>query len=1075
MTDLPEDEPDPRFDASMLALVAQAVGFIVAIYEIDDDLIYLSEQWSLLTRGEAVPAYASPDEFRAQLHPDDAMAVARSLGKCLRGESEHWDAEMRVRTVSGEWRWLLLQARITGRNEFGKPQRLMGAMFDITNYRHSSAAGKVAAERSLNRVTRMYEARKQCSKLIVLSKSRDSMLSEVCRVAATAPELALAWVGAVDPATLAVTPMARSGEEAAFLDAAYFSADARVEEGCGPVGRAVRENRAQVSNDFLSDPEAAPWRALAGRHGMRSVAVLPLGQDNTQACVLVLHAREPDFFDPQLLELLMELAQEISFGLENLQRDAALHESESRFRTLWETALDAIVIFDEQSVVHYANPAVTSIFGYRIEEVIGRSFRMLYPPAQGEAHERAMQRYLATPLPGSRWRAVSSIGRYKDGRNFPIEITFSDVVIDGVRRFIGYVRDVTQRKHAEQLNRKQNNILRRIAAGAGLEPTLEAIARLVESEVEGVSCAFLVADDGAAGFTQCVAPSFPVASTRALLGAGISPAAGPAGAAAARREPVLVPDLSAAAEWANTVWPGLSRGVHACFCWPMVGRSSRLLGVMMIKRRVAGALAQAQIRAAQLALDLGGVAIESRRSDETIRYLANCDELTGLANRAALTQALGTAIARARRGEGRVGVLFVDLDRFKNINDTLGHEAGDVVLREIAHRLQTVLRKGDLVARWGGDEFIVMVEQYLDVGVLTRIADKLVNMISAPVSVADTECHVTASVGICTWPDDGPDPESLLRNADMAMYRAKEQGRNGFRFYSAQMGNSSMERMQLESGLRRAVENDELVLHFQPKLDLLSGEITGIEALVRWQHPQQGLIWPLKFIQLAEETGHIIAIGRTVLRSACRQMREWQMAGLTCGRIAVNLSARQLASESLVSDVASALQDSGLPPGMLELEITESMVMNNARAGLKLLGELRAMGVHLSMDDFGTGYSSLANIKRYPIDSVKIDRSFIRDLPHDSNDAAITQAVLAMAHALKLRVVAEGVETEAQLNFLHEQKCDEIQGYYFSRPVTAAVLEDFMRRYISSDRISLALRGERAKPPGQLLPARDQS
>jgi diguanylate cyclase (GGDEF)-like protein len=537
----------------------------------------------------------------------------------------------------------------------------------------------------------------------------------------------------------------------------------------------------------------------------------------------------------------------------------------------------------------------------------------------------------------------------------------------------------------------------------------------------------------------------------------------------------MLPDLSVPTAWPEAVQAIVSRGMLGYFCLPIIGRSSHLLGVMVVERGEPGVLGQAHNRVVQLALDLAGVAIESRKSEELIRHLAHYDELTGLANRTFLIENLERSIARARRGEAQVGVLFVDLDRFKVINDTIGHEAGDTVLREVARRLQDVVRKGDQVARWGGDEFIVMIEQYVDAGTLARVADKLINAISVPIAVDDVEYQLTASIGICTWPDDGPDLQSLLRNADLAMYRAKEQGRNSFRFFSAQMGVSSLERTRLESGLRQAVENDELVLHFQPKLDLVSGEITGIEALLRWQHPQQGLIWPLKFIELAEETGHIVAIGRSVLRKACEQMRAWQMAGLTSGRIAVNLSARQLLSEGLISDVARALEESGLPPGMLELEITESMLMNNSRAALKALAELHSMGVHLSMDDFGTGYSSLANLKRYPIDSVKIDRSFIRDLPHDSNDAAVTEAVVAMAHALKLRVVAEGVETEAQLNFLHAQKCDEIQGYYFSRPVAAAVLEDFMRRYVSSDRIRLALQGGQSKTPAAppLLPSRD--
>lgn len=1185
-----DDDPDRRFDASMLALVAQAVGFIVAIYEIDDDLIYLSDQWSLLTRAQATPVYLSAQEFNEAIHPDDSVAVSSALGKCRRGESENWDVELRVRAVSGEWRRLMLRARITGRSEFGAPQRIMGAMFDITGHHQASGASEVpdevyrssfeqsingillgtpeggilranpaacrisgyteaeliglgrdglidtsdgrlagfltqrrylgksrasvaliqkggrsievelssvlftdshglrknvitlspatengSAERSLHRVTKMYEARKQCSKAIILSKSRDAMLSEVCRVAVTSQNLALAWYGTVDPATLAVVPLTRHGDEAEFLDAAYFSADARVDEGRGPVGRALRENRAQTSNDFLRDPEAEPWRLLAGRHGMRSMAVLPIGEGGEQLGVLVLHARELDFFDPQLLELLIELAQEISFGLENLQRDADLHESEARFRTLWETALDAIVILDAQSVIHYANPAVTSLFGYRIEEIIGRNFCQLYPPAQGAAHERAMQRYLSTPRPGRRWRAVNSIGRHKDGHDFQIEITFSDVIIDGTRRFIGYVRDVTKRKQAEQLSRKQNNILRRIAGGAGLEPTLEAIARMVEGELDKTSCLFLVNGDSASSFTHCIAPSLPAAVAKTLLAGDIANPTSPALAAAQRREPVMLAELSAAAQWPDAIGEMLLRDVRGLFCWPVIGRSTRLLGVMVMERRDPGVLEQSCNRVVQLALDLAGVAIESRKSEDMIRHLAHCDELTGLANRASLIQTLERSIARARRGEGQLGILFVDLDRFKLINDTIGHEAGDTVLREVARRLQDVVRKGDHVARWGGDEFIVMIEQYVDVGTLTRVADKLINAISMPIAVGELQCQLTASIGICTWPDDGPDLQSLLRHADLAMYRSKEQGRNSFRFYSAQMGASSLERTRLESGLRQAVEKDELVLHFQPKLDLLSGEITGVEALVRWQHPQQGLIWPLKFIEIAEETGHIVAIGRMVLRKACRQMRAWQAAGLTSGRIAVNLSARQLVSESLLSDVAGALEESGLPPGMLELEITESMLMNNVRTALKLLGELRSMGVHLSMDDFGTGYSSLANLKRYPIDSVKIDRSLIRDLPHDGNDAAIAEAVVAMAHALKLRVVAEGVETEAQLNFLHAKQCDEIQGYYFSRPVAADVLEDFMRRYVSSDRIRLALQGGQGKIPdaSPMLPSRD--
>jgi diguanylate cyclase (GGDEF)-like protein len=425
------------------------------------------------------------------------------------------------------------------------------------------------------------------------------------------------------------------------------------------------------------------------------------------------------------------------------------------------------------------------------------------------------------------------------------------------------------------------------------------------------------------------------------------------------------------------------------------------------------------------------------QAEEAVKFVATHDALTGLPNRVMFNQRLTHALAQAQRYGRRLAVLFIDLDRFKIINDTLGHESGDVLLREVAARLTDNLRTTDTVARLGGDEFVVLVEEVADPLYLAGVAQKLITALSAGFPLSGQEYHVTASIGVSTYPDDGEDQQTLLKNADIAMYRAKEQGRNSFQFYSAQMNVHSVERLSLESGLRRALERNELTLHYQPQVDIRRGHITGMEALARWQHPELGLVPPDKFIHIAEETGLIVPIGQWVLQTACELQRVWHGLGIPDVRVAVNLSPRQFVHGDLLKEVLRALEQTGCLASCLELEITEGMVMHNPQRAVALLNQLKEMGVRVAIDDFGTGYSSLAYLKRFPIDSLKIDRSFILDIPGDKDDAAITQAVIAMAHSLELKVIAEGVETREQFNFLRKYRCDEMQGYYFSKPLPA--------------------------------------
>ena len=434
-----------------------------------------------------------------------------------------------------------------------------------------------------------------------------------------------------------------------------------------------------------------------------------------------------------------------------------------------------------------------------------------------------------------------------------------------------------------------------------------------------------------------------------------------------------------------------------------------------------------------------------KAAEERVAYLATHDGLTGIPNRAMFTQLMALAIQNARRRNSKIAVLFIDLDRFKIINDTMGHEAGDVLLREIAMRFRDCLRATDIVARLGGDEFVALLPEVEDRGHISTVARNLLAAAMRPVEINHQDCRVTASIGICVHPEGSQDDESVLKYADMAMYLAKEEGKNTFKFYSNKLRTRAAGRLAIETHLRHALERGELSLHYQPKVNIDTDVITGVEALLRWNSSSLGPVSPVEFIPVAEETGLIMPIGRWVLRTACAQAAGWQRQGLPPVQMSVNISMRQLTDDSLIADIRACLAESALPPHLLELELTESMIMHNTDHALGLLTRIKALGVRLAIDDFGTGYSSLAQLKRYPIDTLKVDRSFIRDVSTDPEDRAITEAILTMGRTLSLNIVAEGVETPEQKAFLRERACNEMQGYYFSTPVSSDELATLLR------------------------------
>ena len=469
--------------------------------------------------------------------------------------------------------------------------------------------------------------------------------------------------------------------------------------------------------------------------------------------------------------------------------------------------------------------------------------------------------------------------------------------------------------------------------------------------------------------------------------------------------------------------------------WAATAGSIVIIAIVAILGRMSWQLAQSRLRAVK----------EHVANAERVQYLAYHDSLTALPNRSLFTKLLIQSIHEAHRFNRQLAVLFLDLDRFKQINDTLGHEAGDQLLQEVATRLKGCLRESDTVARLGGDEFVVLLPELNEEKYVATVAQKILSAIAKSFVLHDQDYRVTASVGICLYPQDGLDEQTLTKNADIAMYRAKEEGRNNYQFFSAKLNADSLERLTLESRLRHAMESHEFELYYQAKRNLRDSRITGMEALLRWKHPDLGIVAPMKYIPVAEELGLMVPIGKWVLKTACLQNVAWQKQGLPRLNIAVNLTSRQFLDVNLLPDLTSILDASGMDAQLLELEITESMLMQNIEKTLRILSGLRGLGVRIAVDDFGIGYSSVATLKQFPLDTIKIDRSLIRDVAGNGQDKNLTAAIIAMGGALSLTVVAQGVETKEQADYLRAHACQELQGFYFNKPVPAEQFAELLR------------------------------
>ncbi|MCL4472238.1 MAG: EAL domain-containing protein [Gammaproteobacteria bacterium] len=460
-----------------------------------------------------------------------------------------------------------------------------------------------------------------------------------------------------------------------------------------------------------------------------------------------------------------------------------------------------------------------------------------------------------------------------------------------------------------------------------------------------------------------------------------------------------------------------------------------------------GELRKTERELSEKSLRMESILNHHKEAEQNLAQATSYDMLTGLPNRALFLDRLGHAISHAAHSGQMMAVMLIDIDNFKTINDTLGHSLGDILLQEIAERLRHLVPDDDTLARLGGDEFAIILEEMSEIEEAALVSQKVIDIFGRPFMQTSQEIYVTPSMGVTIYPLDGRDSDNLLRNADTAMYRAKEYGRNNFRFYTTDMNALAVERFAMEGALRRAMEREEFLLYYQPQLDIRSGLVVGVEALLRWQHPERGMVPPGDFIPLLEENHLIIPVGEWVLRTACAQSMAWSDEGLPPLRMAVNLSAHQFHQENLAEMIDGILRETGIDPRLLELELTEGLLMENTSETSAVLAQLKMQGLQIAIDDFGTGYSSLSYLKRFPIDRLKIDRSFVRDISTDPNDAAIAVAVINLARSLGLSVIAEGVETREQLAFLDVQKCDEYQGFYFSRPIPAEEIAQLLKSY----------------------------
>ncbi|SHJ84335.1 PAS domain S-box-containing protein/diguanylate cyclase (GGDEF) domain-containing protein [Malonomonas rubra DSM 5091] len=704
-----------------------------------------------------------------------------------------------------------------------------------------------------------------------------------------------------------------------------------------------------------------------------------------------------------------ELNQEMT---ERQAVETLLRESEARLRDLFDNASDLIQSVGIDGSLLFVNNAWLDTLGYSENEVATMTIFDVIAPESLE-HCQLAFREIMTRGSGGRFEATF---QSKDGKKILLEGMVSVHLENGQPAATrGIFRNITERKAVETALEKERSFLQTVIDGVS-DPLM-----VIGLDYQVLLMNKASRDNLASRYAELSCLTCHQASHHSETPCSDND------------HPCPLQEVRRSMQTVTVTHQHVTRSgelrVYELVASPYLAEDGSLLGIVESSRDITDRLSMEK---------------DIAERDDQLEFLTHHDPLTNLPNRLRANDRLRHAMDKSRRSATQIALLFLDLDRFKNFNDSLGHASGDEILCEVAERLRKQVRESDTIARLGGDEFLVILEELKDAVGAATLAQKIQGALTEPIRIGGQDLPLTVSIGISTYPGDASNAEELLKCAEVAMYRAKEQGRNSYQFYTPDMNAHSHERLLLEADLRKALEQNQLVLHYQPQYELASGRVVGVEALVRWQHPEKGLISPNDFIPLAEETGLIVPLGEWVLKTACQQAVSWQSGGLIDLKIAVNVSARQFRQSGFLDSVNRILNETGLPPRWLELEITESTVMKNVSGTIKIMNQLHRQGISLAIDDFGTGYSSLSYLKRFPLSKLKIDSSFIADITHSANDLSIAKSIVALAETMQMDVLAEGVERQEQQELLQKMGCGYGQGFLFSRPLPATELEPFL-------------------------------
>jgi len=918
----------------------------------------------------------------------EAMAAGAS------SRNEEW-----VTYQSDGRRVLLETIKTPMKDASGKVIGVLGIARDITALHNN--------EQQLRRINRAQRLLSDSTHAMMRQDEEQGLLESVCRIAVEAAGYTMAWVGmARQDEAQRVEVVAHAGHNSDYLKDLNISWGDN-DLGQGPTGKAIRQGTPIVNQNFLTNPAVAPWREAALAHGFQSSIALPLIMDQQVVGALTIYAVEPDAFQSEEVALLEKLTEDLAFGLHALRlrlgRDkavAALKESEFLVRSQFDLGNIGIAITSPDKGWLRVNPRLCHMLGYPEADLKQTTWAALTHPDDLPMDVAYFNRLMAGDIDS--YEMDKRFIR-KNGKVLYTHLTVSCFRDQGeVTLIIASILDITERHRNEEKLALAAQVFENTVEGVlitdaqsqivTVNKAFTTITGYTEDEVRGRNPSLLKSEHQDESFYQ--------AMWQALLRDGF---------------------------WQGELWNRRKNG-ETYPQWLTISAVRAQNGAVTHYVAVFN--------------DISAI----KASEERLNYLAYHDALTGLPNRVLFHDRLEHSIARARRDGRMIAILYLDLDHFKHINDTLGHHVGDEVLRQIAIRLAANSRAGDTIARLGGDEFVVILENEASPRTAAVVAHKIASVFATPLKVNEREMFVTPSIGISIFPSDGADAATLLQQADLAMYKAKEQGRNTFQFYESTLSAQAIERMTLENALRGALQRREFFVHYQPQVSLHDGRLLGAEALLRWHHPELGLVSPGRFIPVAEDMGIIGEIGAWVLEESCRQFATWRDAGLDMPRLAVNLSVQQLERQALVEQVSSLLRQWQIPAAQLELEVTESMLMDHTGHAAETLEGLRQLGVYLAVDDFGTGYSSFTYLRRLPIHRLKVDYSFVKDIGRDRNSENIVKAVIALAQSLELELVAEGVEREDQAVFLRQAGCEIAQGYLYSRPVAPEEITEHWRR-----------------------------